>query len=296
MSDHWRRDQPQFFNAYELPWGKVDDVKAAHGVDARLVTRDKDTGQSTLMLKLPAGWKHVEDGADACLELFVLEGDVTGNGKRVRAGGYLAVPPQGGQLELSSEGGAQVLAFWDPLMPRGYYYDDQPFVAKVREMEWTMTEMPELRHGIMHKSLRWPDPAEGLMHGGPGGMLRFILMTPGFGESRQETHHDCWEEVIWLAGDFLMPERGLHSAGSVLNNPAELKHGGLMTQKGTVMLLHCNSPMGAEFNEIENGKEIVEHYHDCTSWLVEPKHTPWSETPQFPLYPNSEPAYHAAKR
>ncbi|MGI9658030.1 MAG: cupin domain-containing protein [Gaiellaceae bacterium] len=294
MSDHWRRDQPQFYNIFDLAWGKADGPPALHGVEARVVTRNPETGEGTYMVNLPAGWKHTESADEGGLEIFVLEGDMTGNGNHVGAGGYLAVPRNCGPLELSTEGGAYAYMWWTPEMPLDYYYDNQPFVTKVWKEQWTITDMPEVRHGIMHKSLRWPDPADGLIHGGPGGMIRFILLTPGFGESRQETHHDCWEEVIFLSGDFSMPERGEHAAGSLLNNPAELKHGGLMTQKGSVMILHCDAPMGAEFTPIPKGEEIVEHYHDSTSWLADPKHAKWVDSPQYDLHPKTDPTYNPA--
>jgi hypothetical protein len=294
MSDHWRRNQPQFFNIFDLGWGKVDKVPALHRLETRVVTENNNSGDGTYMVKLPAGWKYTETAEEGGLEIFVLDGDMTGNGQRVGAGGYLAVPRNRGPLELSTEGGAHAYVFWGPQMPDDYYYDNQPFITKVWKEQWTMTDMPEVRHGIMHKSLRWPDPAEGLIHGGPGGMLRFILMTPGFGETRQETHHDCWEEIIFLSGDFSMPERGAHAAGTLLNNPAELKHGGLMTQKGSVMLLHCDTPMGAEFTDIPRGQEIVDHYQDHTSWLADPKHEPWKDSAQYEFHPKTEPTYNPA--
>ena len=287
----WRRDLPQFFNVWDMAWDSLDGPEAVHGLDGRVMSADPDKGQITLMVRIPAGWKFTESAEDGALEVFVLEGDVTGNGKRVGAGGFLAVPLGCGPLALSSEGGAYAYVWYDPQSVTGYYYDSQPFITKVWQEDWILTEMPEVRHGIMHKSLRWPDPCEGLLHGGPGGMLRFIMLTPGFPEARQETHHDCWEGIIFLSGDFMMPERGIHGPGSYLGNPAELKHGGLMTQAGTLMILHCDAPMGAEFTEIPNGRQIVESYLDTTSWLNPPGHTPWEDAPQFDLYPSTEPAY-----
>jgi hypothetical protein len=294
-NDRWRRDIPQFFNLYETSWESMDGPAPIHGLEGRIISKDPDNGQVTLMARVPAGWSHTETGDDGSLEIFVLEGDMTGNGKQVGAGGFLAVPRKCGPLELFSAGGAYVHIWYDPLFTLDYYYDNQPYVTKIWQEPWVLTDMPEVRHGIMHKSLRWPDPCEGLIHGGPGGILRFILMTPGFPEARQETHHDCWEEIVWLTGDFMMPRRGIHGPGSFLGNPAELKHGGLMTQAGTLMILHCDAPMGAEFTEIPNGQQIVENYLDTTSWLNPPGHTPWEDCAQYDLHPTTEPVYNPAK-
>ena len=60
MSDHWRRDQPQFFNIFDLGWGKADGPPALHGVEARVVTRNPETGEGTYMVNLPAGGRHTE--------------------------------------------------------------------------------------------------------------------------------------------------------------------------------------------------------------------------------------------
>lgn len=282
MSPLWNRDEPQFFNIFDLPWREVADVDIARGVDGRLISKDAKTNAATAMLRLPGSWQATASGSDTTLELFVLEGDLTVNGTTVGAGGYAAIPRGRGGAQLSSQGGASLYLWSEPNLPADYYYPDQQVqVTRVWQEPWITTEMPQLRHGIMHKSLRYPDPAGGLLHGGPGGMLRFILMTPGFGETRQEIHHDCWEEIIWLAGDFLMPGRGLHKAGSLLNNPAELPHGGLTTQKGTVMILHCNAPMGADFVPVPHGEAMVQKYLDNASWIAEDEHREWSLCQEF---------------
>lgn len=295
--NHRNRDDPQFFHVWALPWETVPGPSFLHGVETRIMSDRPETGAGTYMVKMPAGWSHVEQADEGALEIFVVEGDLTANGRTVGAGGYAAVPKGCGPLELSTQGGFQAYAFWNPIWAEGYYYDNQPYVAKVWEIDWILTEMPGLRHGIMHKSLRWPDPAEGLFHGGPGGMLRFIQMAPGFGEPRQEVHYDTWEEMVWLAGDLLMAERGMHAAGSFLANPAGLKHGPLLTAKGSLLMLHCEAPMGAQFSELTNdegeevGTELVRAFHDGESWLEPPIHADWDQRPEQPIYPSTTPLY-----
>lgn len=294
---HRNRDDQQFFNVWNEPWANVDGAKFFHGIQTRTMSDRADTGEGTYMVKVPPGWSHVEQADEAALEMFIVEGDVTANGRRVGAGGFVAVPIGCGPLEMTSEGGAQAYVFWNTKLPKDYYYDNQPYVAKVWEIDWILTEMPELRHGIMHKSLRWPDPAEGLLHGGPGGMLRFIQMAPGFGEPRQEVHWDCWEEMVWLTGDLLMPERGMHAGGSYLANPPGMKHGPLTTSKGSLLMLHCDKPMGAEFHDLvdhngeEMGTKIVQEFQDGQSWLESPSHVDWADRPEHHLYPSSDPKY-----
>jgi len=294
------RDNPQFFDVWKLPWesgSERSSSKFFHSLDVRTMSERTEAGQGTYMVKVPAGWSHVEEADEATLEIFIVEGDLTANGQQLGAGGYVAIPQGGGAVELSSSGGCQAYAFWDSEWVKGYYYDDQVYIAKVWEVDWILTELPGLRHGIMHKSLRWPDPCEGLVHGGPGVMFRFIHMAPGFGEPRQEVHEHCWEEMVWLSGDLMMAERGSHAAGSFLANPAGLKHGPLLTAKGSLLMLHCDAPMGAEFHDLfdeegnEVGSEIKRAFHDGTSWLDMPEHRDWQECSEYDLYPNSEPVY-----
>ena len=294
---HWDRTEPQFYNVWDLEWGTSNDSSFFDGVETRTMSKNPDTGSGTYMVKFPPGWSHMVTGDDATLEMFIVDGDVTANGELLGAGGFVAVPKNHGAADLSSEGGAQAYVFWNPVWPDDYYYDNQVQIIKVWEMEWITSVMPGLRHGIMHKSLRWPDPAEGLLHGGPGGMLRFIMMAPGFGEPRQEAHFDCWEEMVWLNGDLLMPERGLHSAGSFLANPPGLKHGPLLTSKGSLLMLHCDTPMGAEFYDlrdaegVEIGTELKRAFQDGESWLKLPKHTDWKDRPEYSIYPNTDLVY-----
>jgi hypothetical protein len=142
-----------------------------------------------------------------------------------------------------------------------------------------------MQHGVMHKYLRTPDRYEDGRGGGPQGILRFAVFTPGFAEARQEVHHQNWEEMIFLSGDLLMPERGLCGPGTVLANPAGLKHGPLISQRGSVMLYHTDAPVTVDFSAISGGPDVVEEYL-CTTSLIEPAHTEsWTGRPEYSLWP-----------
>ncbi len=293
----WDRNQPQFYNVWDLDWETINDFSFFEGIEARTISKNPDTGAGSFMVKFPPGWSHKATGDDATLEMFIIDGDVTANGQRLGAGGFIAVPKKLGPADLASEGGAQAYVFWNTDWVDDFYYDNQVEIVKVWEKDWIPSVMPGLRHGIMHKSLRWPDPHGGEFHGGPGGMVRFIMMAPGFGEPRQEVHWDCWEEMVWLTGDLLMPERGMHAAGSYLSNPPDLKHGPLLTAKGSLLLLHCDKPMGAEFHDLQDadgeevGTALKAAFLDGESWLKQPQHADWDNRPEHPIYPNIDPVY-----
>jgi hypothetical protein len=289
------RSDPQFFSVYEMDWRHGTGPDIIGGLNTRALSQDADSGSSTYMAQLPAGWKFNEEADEATIEMFVLEGDITANGQRVGAGGFVAIPKHCGPCELSSEAGAQVYLWWTPIWPDGYYYDSAVYVAKVWQLPWVASEMPGIQHGIMHKSLRVPDPAGGAEHGGPAGLLRFIIQVPGFHDHRQEFHHACWEEIIWLSGDFLMPERGFCGPGTYLSNPPDHVHGVMMTQRGNIELIHTSTPIGVEFSPYPSGEELTAHYLDSTSWLEDPlaKTEEWKNRPEYQDFMLSRPDYQA---
>ena len=296
---HWDRSEPQFFDVWDLGWEKASDLEFFSGVEIRTMSKDPDTGAGTYMVRFPPEWSHEVTGEDATMEMFIVDGAITANGQRLGAGGFVAVPKNHGPADLETEGGAQAYVFWNTEWQDDYYYDNQVQIDKVWEKDWILTEMPGLLPGIMHKSLRWPDANEGLFHGGPNGMLRFIMITPGFGDPRQEVHWDSWEENVWLSGDWLMPGRGLCAAGSFLANPAGLKHGPVFTSKGSLLIAHCNAPIGAEFYELQDaagkeiGSELKRAFQNEESWWSVPRHTNWRDRPEYSLYPSTDPAYPA---
>ena len=279
-ADH-NRDNPQLFNAYELPWKLVDGPPIVHGLEARLLTVDTAGGATTLMARIPPGWRYTESADEATVELFVAEGDVSVNGDRAGAGGFIAIPKDCGPGELFSAAGAQIFVWWTPGWPADYYYNSKVYVTNVVNEPWIVSEMPGVSHGIMHKALRVPDPCEGVFHGGPAGSLRLILLTPGFGEPRQERHHNTYEEMVFLSGDFFMPERGYMGPGTLFTNPPDLKHGGLITQRGSLMLGHWVTPISAVFEDFPAGPEIKDHYLETRSFIEPPWTEQWLEMAEY---------------
>ena len=281
MSEHWRRDEPQLFNMYELPWERLDGPRIAHGVEARLLTRDVRSGSSTFMLRLQPGWRLAEQTDEATLECFVLQGDLAVEGRAVGAGGFLAIPKGCGPVELASTSGAELVLFWNPVFDTDFHYDSTIHVKKIWQEPWSVSVMPDVRNGVMHKSLRVPDPTGGALHGGPNGILRLQMLWPGFGEPKQEIHHDVWEEIIFLSGDFLMPERGWCGPGTVLSHPPSLPHGPLMTQRGCLLLGQTDKPVGIEWKAFPAGAELTEHYLDTAPYVEHPSSERWLDRSEY---------------
>jgi hypothetical protein len=283
LSNHWRRDEPQFFNVYGLdPDTERILPPIAAGTEGRLISSDGESGASMCLLRLPAGWSYRTKPDDPTVEILVLEGTMNAESHELKPGGFVAVPDGLGGCELGSRSGGQVMVLWEPDVSGSYYYGSDLHVTRVRDIPWAHTELTGVQHGILHKSLRVPDPAEGALHGGPAGLLRFVLLAPGFGEQRQEVHPE-WEAIVFLSGDFLMPERGFCGPGTCLANPAGLWHGPLLSQRGSVMIVQTSGPVGSEFTEVPAGKEISEHYLDG-SLIEPPRSEDWPERPEYDMW------------
>ena len=240
MADHTSREQPQFYNVHELDWQPHSEVPALAGVSARLLSKDTDGASMTVMAKLPAGWRAVEQADEATVEFFVLEGGLAVNGEEVGAGGYAYLPGQSGSAELGSAGGAQVVVFWNAELDS--IHGTEIMLRRVWQEPWAASSMPGALHGAMHKSLRLPDVGDGEIHGGPGGLVRLVILTPGFLDDREHVH-SVWEEMLFLGGDLLMPNRGVIAPGSYLGNPAEFWHAPMITQRSSIMLLQTTAPI-----------------------------------------------------
>ncbi len=275
---HTKRDEPQFYNVLELDWEPVGDAAVVHGIDARTLSADPDTGSKTWMVRLPAGWQQDHDASDAAVELFVFDGDLALNGDHVGAGGYLAIPQGSGSSDLRSTGGAEAVMYYNPSLPLAE--GAQPSATRLWQEPWINIEGIPALHGLMFKSLRKPDVTEGEWHGGPGGLVRVASLPAGYADADEHVH-DCWEELIFIGGDLLMPPRGKIARGSYLGNPAGYYHAPMTTQAGSLMLVQTLAPANQIPREYPGGKEIVDGYRDSESFLGEIEHTDWNELPDF---------------
>ena len=272
MRDHTSRTEDQFYNIHELGWQPARDVRVLDRVDAKLLSRNAEGASATLMARLPAGWQATELADEATVEFFVLEGSLAVNGDSVGAGGYAYLPRDSGAAELASAPGAQVVVFWNAEMDSAH--GTEIVLRRVWQEPWNVSKMPGALHGAMHKSLRLPDVGDGEIHGGPGGLVRLVILTPGYLDDREHVHK-IWEEMIFLGGDLLMPNRGVIAPGSYLGNPADFWHAPMITQRSSVMLLQTTAPIDQVPREFAGGREMSERYLDSESWLEQPTHQEW---------------------
>jgi len=273
------RSVAQFFRIDKVPSAPVVDPGQLDGCEGRLLSGNPTTGQHTLLLEMPGGWAAPVDGRSGTLELLILQGGLLVDGNRLGAGGFVAIPTGSAPLNVECLEDVRGVAIRSPHFAPDDYYDGSPRVVRTVDLPWEPTVFPaELQtpgrlHGVWSKSLRLPDPVRGDVHGGPKGLLRIVVLVGGFvGDHRQESHPGCWEEIIWLAGDFFMPGTGRQAAGSYVGNPPHHRHGPLLTQRGCILLVHTDAPADFCFHEPPMTAELIASYMDGISWLEDPVH------------------------
>lgn len=269
----------QFFRIDDVPAAPVSGAGPLDGCPGRLLSANPATGQQTLVVEPAAGWAAPLGGGDGTLELLILDGSLRIDGKRLGVGGFVAVPTGCGPLIVECLEDVRGIAIRSPHFAPGDYYDARPRIVRTVEEPWEPTVFPaELQapgrlHGVWSKSLRLPDPVRGDVHGGPKGLLRIVALIGGFvGDHRQESHPGCWEEIIWLSGDFFMPGTGRQAAGSYVGNPPFHRHGPLLTQRGCILLVHTDAPADFCFHEPPIPADLISAYMDGVSWLEDPVH------------------------
>lgn len=277
---HWSRDEPQYTETIRLPRHRIEEPAVFSSADVRILSRDPETGSATLFVTLPHGWTGTHAERGGVLELVVLEGSLQVHALAAPASRYVVVPGGLGDVPLASAAGARLIAYWSPdLAPDAL---GGLSVVPFRARPWHRTLMPDGLHGVLHRSLRQPDVGEGDLHGGPAGLLRLALLTPGYFDERAHVH-EVWEELVFLSGDLFMDGRGVMAPLTYLGNPAGFWHAPMATQQGSLILVHTRAPVGQVPRDTPGGVEQVEAYLDGASWLERPAHVPIERTPHLDL-------------
>ncbi|MFQ3664857.1 MAG: hypothetical protein SNJ79_02315 [Sphingomonadaceae bacterium] len=299
MRHSTRRDEPGFYNFLTLSRAKLDDPTPTAGLPGALMSHDPRTEARTSLVEIPAGWQGRFDAREASFELFLLRGDLALEGNRVGASGYVHVPQACGGGELDSVAGALALAFWNPNLPAFPYPYTRNRTLKTWEQPWT-DSVPG-SHGVRHKSLRLPDPTpqpgqEG-MDGGPGGYLRFQYIEPGMIAADEHVHHECFEEILLLAGDCFLLNEGQMGLGSVVVHPQEWYHAPFVSRSGAIILVHTDAPMGFPWppRPYPKGAERAAEWLDTTAWDQPTAHMPWADHPMAAAQ-EADPAYIAWRK
>ncbi len=224
---------------------------AAPEVGIKRLSVDADTGASTSLLQLPAGWRR--DGVGHYRvdhELYVLSGDLTLSGVRYTEHTYGFFPAGSTYAGSFSEDGALVLAFssgrslWiDGEAPAGTLDERR----QVRHLDllaepWAAPVHPQLPGGTGQKGLR-RDQATGEETWLAGILPLWTGRTP--------EKHPVAEEVFLLSGELVGPQ-GTMRPGAYCWRPPEVWHGPYGSKTGCLMLVRAaGGPLGTTDAETE---------------------------------------------
>jgi hypothetical protein len=239
------RDEPLFLDVWNQPLVPYPDIAFAHRLDVRVASRRPDGTAVTMLVDLPPRWRAA-DVSEGTLELFVVDGAISADGRALGSGGYVAVPA-GVNAELGTPAGARVLAFWNA---------DSVIDAACVSL-WDV-----LRSSTEAK-LRTTDGNGD----GPAGWLFFAIVKAGFW-SPEEHVHEGWEENILLRGDLLMPtpDRGVMTPGFDLANPPGFWHGPMTSKGGALFLIHTDEPQTVEYRTSSVPADVLTEYLETSRW------------------------------
>jgi len=218
----------EFLQAQKLPWTADNLCGVRPGVETKVLSRDAETGASSLLVRYPAGWT-LAAGALACDEEFlVLEGGLEIGGVSYGPFGYAHWPAGHDAGARVSADGAVVLTFFSgrPVAGPVITVDPVKLVTHVDGFSVTYTGNfhPEFPAGAGRKLL-FVDPETG--------DTSWLLGTLPMRWAERAEVHPVVEEMFLLAGES-HGNRGVMKPGAYFWRPPGIAHGPYGTITGNL--------------------------------------------------------------
>lgn len=242
----------EFFQVQQVDWsdvGRYDEVRA--GARLRTLSRDEESGASSLLVRYPAGWHRDEDEIlDVDEEFFVLSGELTVGARRYGRYHYAHLPAGFLRSGMSTSDGAVVLTFFSghPRPATATGHSDGLEVERVVEHldalegEWGGNFHPKFPAGAGRKWLR-RDPTTG--------DETWILGTMPLRSGRRPERHPVVEEMYLLAGE-LHGHVGTMRPGAYFWRPPMEWHGPFGSLTGNLLFFRTvGGPLSTEYTEHE---------------------------------------------
>ncbi len=225
-----------FLKHNDLQWQPLPVQGIAGGLQAKTLSRDKQSGAVTMLIYYPAGWRNPQRGYHSGgEELFVLEGDLSIGGQTLTNRCYSYLPAGFAHGPVSTVNGALTLTFFDrapdftpspeaqpgtrgqDFIASKNYYDEAWALGSTRAQ--TKTPSP-----LLIKVLRQDEQT---------GARTWIAGVLGGHPSYTWETHPTWEEGYLLEGEYRLAEcldgksrLGNYSPGSYFFRPAGSAHVG----------------------------------------------------------------------
>jgi hypothetical protein len=230
------RPHIEFIHVDDVPWQPWP--FGSTGACTRTLSCDPDTGATTLLVSLPAGWAAPEGFFTADVEFYIMQGELVSNGYRLarHTYGFLPAGVVYGRLQASSP--VTLLWFTHGESRFAISATDAPGARRrglIHAMDssaapWSNPITPGFPPGAMRKSLRI-DPDTGA-----GTWLLGVL--PQWREPRVEIHPVA-EEAFIISGE-MVTDRGVMVAGCYFWRPPHIPHGPFATETGALILFRTD--------------------------------------------------------
>jgi Domain of unknown function (DUF4437) len=245
------RPHIEFIQQQDLPFQQVLLAGSRGEVGVKRLSVDPESGASSSLVEFPPGWRQPGTGhylTDE--ELYVLSGDLTVSGITYTEHCYAFLPCGYERVDMYSEGGALVLAFFaarparmEGEAPPGAL-DPARLVKRLDLFEeaWTGNFHPRFPPGAGRKWLR-RDPVTG--------DETWILGTLPLRNGRRPEKHPVVEEMYLISGELIGPQ-GLMRPGAYFWRPPEVWHGPYGSKTGCLMLFRTvGGPLSTVYTEDE---------------------------------------------
>lgn len=231
----------EFLFAQQLPWQQGLYGGARDDVDSKILSMDESAGDSSALIRYPAGWQRTAPEALATEEeFFILDGEIEINGQTYTRDCYGCFPAGYVRETAHSKNGCVALTFFDgaPKLStdRSNTYDPEDLVPFINtlDIKWdASTADPTLEWmGNRRKVLKWDRKYDQKQ--------TFLFATAPHIYPENWTcptlTHPCVEETFMLGGEFIGPH-GRMTTGSYFWRPEEIPHGPFGTREGAFCLI-----------------------------------------------------------
>ncbi len=254
------RSHIEFIQSQAIHWHKGLYGGGRPDVRSKVLSIDRSTGASSVLIKYPPGWERSEsEHLLADEELFVLDGELRIAAIDYTEHNYAYLPAGYARPQASSSKGAVVLTFFSatpvsrPGMPPDGRYDETLLVERVDTMDMDWGVMPD--GGDLDPEL-----------GGVGG-LKTLRQDPRNGDwtflygTLPQSHPDGWtgkvethpvvEEMYLLAGD-MASNVGIMRPGAYFWRPPGILHGPYGSKTGILGFFRTKGgPLVNEWTDYE---------------------------------------------
>ncbi len=269
------RPHIEFIQSQVLPWEPHPHL----GLDAKVLSRDSESGAQSLVLRYPAGWSQSGPAALAAAEEFlVLEGALTVCGVEFGRWSFGYVPAGATRTVAAGPAGAIVLSFFDrtpesaqPAAGGTFTPDRIDIFDDGWDADYGGIDSPELEAAGARKKVLRNDPDA-------GDQTWLIGTLPLWRERKCETH-PVVQEMFLLAGS-IAGNAGIMHPGAYFWRPPDILHGPYGSKTGNLILMRsCGGALSTEYYDPDPPFRFDAPHVPVLPPELEPLgRAPWSET------------------